>query len=73
MLRSASQCFAVLRSASQCFAVLRSASQCFAVLVGELVEPIGVLGARPNGRFAPFAAPKGFKDVIAEVEEGVEV
>lgn len=30
-------------------------------------------GVRLNSRFAPFAAPKGFKDVIAEVEEGVEV
>lgn len=30
-------------------------------------------GVRSNGRFAPFAVPKGLKDVIAEVEEGVEV
>ncbi len=30
-------------------------------------------GARLNGRFAPFAVSKGLKDVIAEVEEGVEV
>ena len=28
---------------------------------------------RLNGWFVPFAVPKGLKDVIAEVEEGVEV
>ena len=40
---------------------------------GAGVRGFDIYGVRLNGRFAPFAAPKGFKDVIAEVEEGVEV
>lgn len=40
---------------------------------GEGREEPDVYGVRLDGWFAPFAALKGFEDVIFEVEEGVEV
>lgn len=40
---------------------------------GEDTRGFEAYGVRLDGRFAPFAVPKGLKDVIAEVEEGVEV
>lgn len=42
-------------------------------LLPIVLQGFDVDGVRLNSRFAPFAVPKGFKDVIAEVEEGVEV
>lgn len=36
-------------------------------------EGSSIHDVRLNGRFAPFAVLKGLKDVISEVEEGVEV
>ena len=33
----------------------------------------GTYDVRLNGWFAPFAVLKGLKDVVPEVEEGVEV
>ena len=40
---------------------------------GMVARGFEAYGVRLNGWFAPFAALKGLKDMIAEVEEGVEV
>ena len=39
----------------------------------ERARGLGTYDVRLNGWFAPFAVLKGLKDVVPEVEEGVEV
>ena len=47
---------------------------CYAAGEGkERARGLGTYDVRLNGWFAPFAVLKGLKDVVPEVEEGVEV